>query len=309
MKKLLLFILICALFYWPEQVLSQGKATLAKDARPEKYVPPKGGKSSQKTYSSPAYSNTTPQPATVATPPPPKPVKIAIPAPTTANRPAIALPPPPFPKPVFTQADGDQFSSGFSSGLQQSTGKSQALDQQLSDLADEKAQQETDLKETAKNGFLKALEREKEKNKTVNCGGGGDYQVVLFDDSLLTVQYTLSTKDSRSCTYVNTSKEVILFCGYYYQATCTITNKRGRRLLLRGYVMGSPGLNAKTHISPHGETGHCFGFDRDGSTFWNNFYISWNGELPPGETISTGNFWTEIRGERPAWELSYSIIK
>ncbi|WP_074238212.1 hypothetical protein [Chitinophaga niabensis] len=310
MKKILFSFLIGALFYEPGEALAQ-KATLAKD-KPAPGYKQSGSASPKKpaTYTQPttAQPDRTPRPANVAVPPPQKPVRIVSPSPPQANRPTVALPPLPQPKPVFTQADGEMFSSGFSSGIQQSESKSKELDQQLADLADEKADQEADLKETAKKGFLKALEREKEKSKTIACGGG-DYDVVLYDDSLLTVRYTLSVKDSRSCTYINTANEVIPFCGYYYKATCTVINKKGRRLALKGYIMGSPGLNAKTHITPHGETGRCLGLDRDASTFWNNFYISWNGELPPGEHINTGYFWTEIRGERPAWELSYSIIK
>ncbi|MGX5816744.1 hypothetical protein ACWKWU_01020 [Chitinophaga lutea] len=227
-------------------------------------------------------------------------------APAPASKPPLI---PPAPAPAFNPANQQQFNAGFSSGIQMSSGKSEALDRELSGLSEQKAQQEAILRANVQNSFLKALEREKQPRPSAGCGSGGDYQVVLFDDSVLTVRYTLTTIDRRSCTYTNTSREVIPFCGYYYKATCTVTNKSGRRVGLRGYVSGSPSPEPKKHISVHGDIGACFGFDKNPDTFWNNFYVSWNGELPAGEHVDSGYFWTEIQGERPAWELNYVFLQ
>jgi hypothetical protein len=213
--------------------------------------------------------------------------------------------------PNNSNADVQQFSTGFTDALKNNEAKSKELDEDLRQQREGKAAVEEEVKQDIHSSFSNIMAGEKAPPKVAgNCNPGSGYDTVLFQDAFVIVKYKLKlAKAPISCDkYLDTKKQVVPFCGYYYQATCTIINRQNKKLAIRGGINGGPTFDNKKHISPVGEIGKLF-FGNDTSSFYNIFYYGWDFTLTNPEITQEGFFWTEIANEKPAFTISYNTIK
>jgi hypothetical protein len=289
-----------------------GQAQVAKDY----YDKPLEKTKTPKKAATPSINHTTYEP-----PPPTRPAKVPANKPIIINSPQVrpaAEPAPRIQQPVYvppatnnSDEQVQQFNSGFTDALKNNEAKSKELDEDLRAQREGKTAVEEEVKEEIHSSFSNIMAKEKAPPRVVgNCNPGSGYDTILFQDAFVIVKYKLEKiKGPIACDkYLDTKREVVPFCGYYYQATCTIINRQNNKLAIRGWINGGPTFENTKHISPVGEIGKFF-FGNDTSSFYNIFLYSWDFTLTKPELTQVGSFWTEIANEKPAYAFAYTIIK
>jgi hypothetical protein len=146
----------------------------------------------------------------------------------------------------------------------------------------------------------------KKTTKAINCiiSNNGFGPRILYENDLVKLIYTLEFVDGKGSSYTDTKGDTNYFCGFKYNATYELVNKKSNSIGIVGFINGRPGAFSTQHLSPNGQVGKDFGFDKN-NDYWQVFYFVWNGMLAPkGHNKFTSSFWTETPNEEPAWQIS-----
>jgi hypothetical protein len=231
----------------------------------------------------------------------------------SVNEPKIELPEENRPSTIKTE----ELAGGIMDGLRQNEARNNELNKGIGELEKTRQKTENNFKKDSKDIFAQLLQRDQD----------AGYSDILYDDEYITLRYTLRPVWIKPCTYTETTgssvvatetgsqvvykEEKMSFTGYYYKASYEFINKKRVTLGIRGFLYSHSHFNADEHITPFGETGQCLGFDKPEvmDTYWHKFYYEWNFTMTDQRIKTTGNFWTEIKSEKPAWSLAYTVIQ
>ncbi len=143
------------------------------------------------------------------------------------------------------------------------------------------------------------------------------YTKFLYNGPDMSVSYTLKEIDHRDCYYFETTgtsiavddngshvvenKNQVYFRGYYYKATYTITNKKNKKIYVKGWIDSAPYTDEpRGHILPVGDVGTCLGFDKEHlGTFSDHFNPMFDFYMTDHQKTDSGFFWSEIADEPP----------